>query len=90
MRIQDIKVGNWYRLKNTGGEYCKYYGWVKVLRIVKRGQYDSPDKTKSWVECKHVVDKDDTFGFKRYFRPMDLVDTKENWDFNMEFMINEI
>lgn len=31
MRLQDIKVGEYYRLKNTSGEYCDYYGWVKVL-----------------------------------------------------------
>lgn len=29
MRVQDIKIGEYYRLKNSGGEYCKYYGGVK-------------------------------------------------------------
>ena len=76
MRIQDIKVGEYYRLKNTGGEYCQYYGWVKVLEVNKKGQWNSPDKSKSLVKCQHTVDKNDTVGFTRYFRPMDLVDTK--------------
>ena len=76
MRIQDIKVGEYYRLKNTGGEYCQYYGWVKVIEIYKKGQWNSPDKSKSLVKCQHTVDKHDTVGFTRYFRPMDLVDAK--------------
>ena len=46
IRIQDIKVGNWYRLKNTSGEYCDYYGWINVIDIYKRGDYRSPDKKK--------------------------------------------
>ena len=73
MRIQDIRVGEYYRLKNTGGEYCKYYGWVKVLEIYRKGQYNSPDKSKSLVKILHTVSKGDTIGFIRYFRPMDLV-----------------
>ena len=73
MRIQDIKVGEYYRLKNTSGEYCDYYGCVKVLEIYRRGQWDSPDKTKSLVKCRHTVSKNDSIGFIRYFRPMDLV-----------------
>lgn len=76
MRIQDIKVGEYYRLKNTSGEFCKYYGWVKVLEIYKRGQYNSPDIAKALVKCEHTVNKDDTMGFIRYFSPADLVDTK--------------
>lgn len=73
MRIQDIKVNEFYRLKNTGGEYCKYYGWVKVLEIYKRGQYSSPDKKKSLVKVHHTVNKDDEIGFIRYFSPSELV-----------------
>lgn len=76
MRIQDIKVGEYYRLKNTSGEYCDYYGWVKVLEIYRKGQCNSPDKTKSLVKCEYTLRKNDTVGFIRYFRPMALVDTK--------------
>lgn len=77
MRIQDIKVGKYYRLKNTGGEYSKYYGWVKVLEIYKKGQWNNPDKTKSLLKCEHIIDKNSTVGFIRYFRPADLVEDKE-------------
>ena len=77
MRLQDIEIGKYYRLKNTGGEYTKYYGWVKVLEVYKRGDYRSPNKTKSLVKVQHTVFKDDTTGFIRYFRPMDLVNTSE-------------
>ena len=49
IRIQDIKVGNWYRLKNTSGEYCDYYGWIKVIEVFKRGAYNSPDKKNFWL-----------------------------------------
>lgn len=68
MRIQDIKVGEWYKIKNTNG-----YGWVQVLEIYKKGQYNSPDKSKSLIKCHHVVNKNDSVGFVRYFRPMDLI-----------------
>jgi hypothetical protein len=77
MRIQDIQTGKYYRLKNTSGEFTQYYGWVKVLEIYKKGQANSPDKTKSIVKCEHTVDKTSMVGFIRYFRPMDLIDTKE-------------
>lgn len=77
MRIQDIKVGDWYRLKNTSGEYCSYYGWIKILDVFKRGDYRSPDKSKSLVKCQHVVSRDDTCGFTRYFSPSDIVNTDE-------------
>lgn len=77
MRIQDIQIGKFYRLKNTSGQYCDYYGWVKPIEIYKRGQWNSPDKKKSLVKCEHTVDKTDICGFTRYFSPSDLVDTKE-------------
>lgn len=77
MRIQDIQIGKFYRLKNTGSEYTQYYGWVKPLEIYKKGQWNSPDKTKSIIKCEHMTDKTSTVGFIRYFRPMELVDTNE-------------
>ena len=68
MRLQDIEKGQYYKLKGTDG-----YGWVKVVEVYKKGQWDSPDKSKSLVKCEHTVNKGDTFGFVRYFRPMDLI-----------------
>jgi len=75
MRIQDIKLNEYYRLKDTWGEYCNYYGWVKVIEIYKKGQYGNPHKF-SCVKCRHIIDKTDTVGFVRWFRPMELIDTK--------------
>lgn len=77
MRIQDVQVGKYYRLRNTRGEYCEYYGWVKVLEVYRKGQWNSPDKTKSLVKCEHTVNKNDTYGFIQYFRPMELINTDE-------------
>lgn len=77
IRLQDIKVGEYYRLAITKGcgEYNSgYYGWVKVLEIFKKGQYNNPDpQKKSVVKCEHTVEKDSTCGFIRYFRPSELV-----------------
>ena len=77
MRIQDIKIGEWYRLQNTSGEFCKYYGWVKVLEIYKKNDYNNPLRNKkSVVKRKHVINKRNTAGFIRYFNPKELVGTK--------------
>ena len=86
LRIQDIKVGNWYRLKNTSGEYCDYYGWINVIDIYKRGDYRSPDKKKSLVKCRHVVNMNDTCGFIRYFSPSDIINTDECKRMNREYL----
>ena len=86
IRIQDIKVGNWYRLKNTSGEYCDYYGWINVIDIYKRGDYRSPDKKKSLVKCRHVVNMNDTCGFIRYFSPSDIINTDECKRMNREYL----
>ena len=80
MRIQDIKVGEYYRLKSTKGcgEFNSgYYGWVKALEIFKKGQWDNPTPNKlSCVKCEHTINKNSSVGFVRYFRPSELV--KEN------------
>lgn len=76
MRTQDIKIGEYYRLRNTSGQFCEYYGWVKVIKIYKRGQYGNPTTSKSCIECEHMVEKNSKCGFIRNFSPCDLVDTK--------------
>lgn len=77
IRVQDIKVGEHYRLTSTKGcgEYNSgYYGWVKVLEVFKKGQYNNPDTQKrSVIKCEHTVDKNSAYGFIRYFRPSELV-----------------
>ena len=77
MRIQDIEEGKCYRLKNTWVQYHEYYGWVKVLKVYRKGQYDSSDKSKSLIKCEHTVNKNNTCGLIRYFRPMKLVKVDE-------------
>jgi len=76
LRVQDIEIGKYYRIRNTSGEYCDYYGWAKAIKIYKRGQYGNPSPNKSCVECEHTVNKNDKCGFIRYFSPYDLIDTK--------------
>lgn len=80
IRIQDIKVGEYYRLASTKGcgEFNSgYNSWVKVLEVFKKGQYNNPDpKKRSVIKCEHTVYKTDVCGFTRYFRPSELV--KEN------------
>jgi hypothetical protein len=71
MRIQDIKIGEYYRLTGTN-EYYGYYGWVKVLKIYKKGQWDNPFKV-SCVMCKQVVSRDCKVGLFKYFRPSELI-----------------
>ena len=76
MRIQDIVVGNTYRLKSSPD-----YGYVKVTNIYKQGQYGNPHpEKKSCIECEHTVQQNDRVGFIRLFRPMDLIDTGLNND----------
>lgn len=75
MRIQDIHIGDYYRLKSTKGcgEYNSgYYGWVKVIEVYRKGQYNNPYKY-SVIKCEHTLNKDDTCGFIRYFKPSELV-----------------
>jgi hypothetical protein len=74
-------------LKNTSGEYCDYYGWINVIDIYKRGDYRSPDKKKSLVKCRHVVNMNDTCGFIRYFSPSDIINTDECKRMNREYLI---
>ena len=76
MRIQDIVIDNTYRLKSSPD-----YGYVKVKKIYRQGQYGNPHpEKKSCVECEHTVYQDDKVGFVRLFRPMDLIDTGLNND----------
>lgn len=81
MKIQDIQIGEYYRIKNTKGcgEYnTGYYGWVKVLEVFTKGQYNNPDPRRNIVKCEHTIYKTDTCGFIRYFRPSELIKDKES------------
>jgi hypothetical protein len=72
MRPQDIVIGQSYRLIDS-----PRYGYAKAVRVLK-GKQNPNTKTYSVVECEHTVYKDDVFGFKRYFRPCDLIKEQSN------------
>lgn len=67
MRPQDITIGTFYRLRSS-----PYYGYVKALEVIppKTGVNTHGYKI---VKCEHSVGKVDTFGFIRYFRPVDMI-----------------
>ncbi len=66
MRIQDIKIGEYYRLYDSPS-----YSWVKPLAKLKPKEGVNT-KTYSIVRCEHMVNKSDSFGMVRYFRPSDI------------------
>lgn len=70
MRPQDIVVEENYRLRSSPD-----YGFIKALAILppKTG---INTHTYIIVKCEHTVQKDDNFGFIRYFRPVDMIRDK--------------
>jgi hypothetical protein len=67
MRVQDIKIGEYYRFKSHPD-----YSYAKALNILKP-KTGVNTNTYSVVKCEHVINKKDTMGFIRYFRPCDLI-----------------
>ncbi len=66
MRIQDIQIGESYRLHTS-----PTYGWAKAIEKLKPKQGVNVH-TYSIVKCEHSVDKNSRFGFIRYYRPCDM------------------
>lgn len=70
MRVKDIKIGEFYRVK--GNEYC----WAQPIEIL-------PPKTGinlmnvTLIKCNWVINKDDTVGLVKYFRVSSLIKSKE-------------
>ena len=81
MRIQDMQVGKYYRFRSHPD-----YSYAKVIEVLKGGQKGQWGKTANpfsygVVLCEHTVHKNSNMGFKRMFRPCDLVkDLGENYD----------
>lgn len=71
MRIQDIKLGTYYRLKHNPD-----YGYVKALEVLKPKQYPNTS-TCCLIKCEHTVYKNDKTGFIRYFKADELNKEKE-------------
>ena len=70
MNSKTIKIGNYYRLKNSID-----YGWVKVLEV-KKPKEDWNNTNYITAKCEHVVQKNDTMGFIRYFKLSDLIEER--------------
>jgi hypothetical protein len=71
MRPQDIKIGETYRLHDHNN-----YAYAKAISILKPREY--PNMHKYFiVKCEYTVNKNDVFGFIKYFRPCDLEKDKK-------------
>ena len=70
MRVKDIKIGDFYRVKDN--DFC----WAQPIEIL-------PPKTginntnATLVKCKWVTSKKDSFGLIKYFRVSNLIKPKE-------------
>ena len=72
MRPKDIIIGKYYRLKDS-----PKYGFVKPVLILGPGESENTNRFIV-VKCEHVVYKDDTTGFIRYFKPSDIIEDRRN------------
>jgi len=70
MRPQDIVLNNHYRFRDNPD-----YSYAKALKVLKPKEAPNTH-TYSIVKCEHSINKDDTMGFIRYFRPCDLIKEK--------------
>ena len=79
MRVQDLKVGETYRHHNHPA-HC----YAKVVRILKklkeyekRSAFDLTEEEKNVkqtvVKVEWTLNKNDTCGLIKYFRPCDLI-----------------
>jgi hypothetical protein len=67
MRPQDIKIGEWYRLRANPD-----YSYVKAIEVLKAKQKENTN-SYAVVKCEHCVYDTDVCGFVRYFRPCDMI-----------------
>lgn len=79
MRTQDIVIGETYRhITNTN------YGYAKALKIIRpmpkfkqKYAYDLSEEEKKvktvCVKCEWTINKNDSIGLIKHFRPCDLV-----------------
>lgn len=78
MRTQDISIGTFYRHR-AHPTYC----YAKALEVLKpKPAYRcktelEKEVTHTVVKCSWTVDKTDTTGFIKYFKPCDLVSIQE-------------
>jgi hypothetical protein len=81
VKADKIEIGKTYRLKDSPN-----YGYVKPTEIIRPGTWQmkrlaEKEKIKLVrfivVRCEHTVGKNDTVGFIRYFRPVNLIECDE-------------
>lgn len=72
MRIQDIKIGTYYRFKDSPD-----YGYAKALEVLKPKQGENTH-TYCIIKCEHTVYKNNKIGYIRYFKADALIKEKEN------------
>ena len=75
MRPNDIVIGEYYNLKrlskNCPGNANPY---AKAIEVIKPNTLISGKKfTHYVVKCEWTVNRNDLFGFIKYFKPVDLV-----------------
>jgi len=70
MRLQDIVLGEFYRLK-----WHPTYGYAKAVEILKPKQGINPHSYLI-VKCEYILNKKETFGLIKYFRLSDLIREK--------------
>jgi len=71
MRLQDIVIGKYYGHKDHPN-----YGCAKVIKILppKTG---INTKTYTIVKCEWSLERNDTIGLIKYFKPSNLVEVKD-------------
>jgi len=83
MRTQDIVIGEIYRHRDHPD-----YAYAKALKIIRplpkfkqKNCYDLTDEEKAvttvCIKCEWTINKNDSFGYIKYFRPCDLVRDKK-------------
>lgn len=66
MRLQDIKIGEFYRLKEHPN-YC----YAQAVGFLKPMEHPNENKF-TVVKCLYSVQKNDNFTLVKYFKPNDL------------------
>jgi hypothetical protein len=67
MKVKDIEIGKYYKFKEHPD-----YSYAKVLQVLKPKE-DINTNNYIVIKCEHVINKNDSFGFIRYFKPTDLI-----------------
>jgi len=67
MRSKDIIIGKYYRLKSSPS-----YSWIKPITILKPHTLEN-EYSFILIKAEHVVNKEDTVGFIRFFKLNEII-----------------